>query len=181
MSLDITNLHTLIVRAHDQRQIVAIGKIMRVTLQAVANGTLGVSDHSGSPLKFSQPDRDYLDRLASVAEASNEFRWWTKPPWSELQRMFVNETKFWSWLDRELSANWPKAHVAKQTAKRRTSPAKEAASAALKAEYPKGIPGRADEPDSVLVDKIARRLTIKFGEKFSPKKDSILRAAGRRR
>jgi hypothetical protein len=47
-------------------------------------------------------------------------------------------------------------------------------------EYPGGVPSRAEEPDAVLVNKIACRLTKKFGQKFSPKKDSILRAADRR-
>jgi hypothetical protein len=88
-----------------------------------------------------------------------------------------------------VSQHWPLAKpsaaaamapVARQTTKRRRRPAQEAASVELLAEYPTGLPNRADEPDAMLVDKIERRLKKKFGEKFSPKKDSILRAAGRR-
>jgi hypothetical protein len=112
MSFVLTNLHTMIVRAHDQRQI-AIGKVIRITLQAVANGTLAVGNHKGTALNLTQSDRDCLDRLAAEAEAQNEFRWWTKPPWSQLRRMFVNEAQFWSWYDREPGASRPKAGTEK--------------------------------------------------------------------
>ena len=89
-----------------------------------------------------------------------------------------------------VSHHWPLAKpsaaaalapVAEQTTKRRSRRAQEAALVELRAEYPNGVPSRADEPDALLIEKVERRLTKKFGEKFSPKKDSILRAAGRRR
>jgi hypothetical protein len=115
MSFDLTNLHTMIVRAHDQRKI-AIGKVMRVALQAVANGILAVSDHKGSTVTLSQSDRDYLGRLAAAAEAQNEVRWWSKSPWSQLQRMFVNEVLFWSWLDNKPGGSRPKADTEKLVA-----------------------------------------------------------------
>jgi hypothetical protein len=180
MSFHETDLHTMIVRAYDQRKI-AIGKVMRVTLQAVANRTLAVCDHKASALTLSQSDCDYLDRLAAEAEAQTEFRWWTKPPWSHLQRMFVNEERFWFWLNQAgasptTAANAP---VAKQMGKqrRRRRPQRPApttsnehperhsvshrskwqrtlAEKALKALYPMGLPDRTGKTDEQLCGEV---------------------------
>ncbi len=105
------------------------------------------------------------------------------------------EYKYGKWrvpliLRDKVEQHWPlapspnaiaKAPITAQAGRHRHKPGQEAALVELQAEYPNGIPSRAEEPDSVLVDKIASRMKSKFGEKFSPKKDSILRAAGRRK
>jgi hypothetical protein len=104
MSLHKTDLYTLIVRAHDRHNI-PIGKVMRVALQAVATGTLVVRNHQGSLLKLEPSDCDFVDRRAAEAESQDEVRWWTKPTWSWLKRLYVNDSDFSSWLDDELGTS----------------------------------------------------------------------------
>jgi hypothetical protein len=108
MSFHYTDLHTMIVRAHDRRKI-AIGKVMRVALQAVAKGTLVVRNHQGSQVKLEPSDCDFVDRRAAEAELQDEVRWWTKPTWAWLKRLHVNDSDFWSWLDDELGTSDPNA------------------------------------------------------------------------
>jgi hypothetical protein len=101
-------LHTLIVRGHD-RYSIPIGKAMRVTLQAAADGKVPLRDVKGSTLKLSQHDCNYLHQLSAQAEGQNEIRWWTKPPWSSsLRRLYVNDADFWSWFDDAVGASDPK-------------------------------------------------------------------------
>jgi hypothetical protein len=103
MSLDWTNLHTLIVRAHDRHKI-PIGEVMRVTLQAAANGKFPLHKSDNSMLELSEPERNWLLQLAATAEQQAETRWWTKPPWTELRRVLANEPQFWQWFEGELGA-----------------------------------------------------------------------------
>jgi hypothetical protein len=186
MSFNITNLLTMIVRAHDQHKI-AIGKVMRVTLQAAANGTLPISDHKGSALNLSEVDRNYLGRLAAEAEAQNEVRWWTKLPWSELQRVFVDEPVFLAWFDRETGPSAP-ADTEKTPAndrdlvkQSRARPETARAAQGLKALYPDGnIPDQRSVPNKVLLKGVNNCLTNMTPPLAEVKMDSLLRASGRR-
>jgi hypothetical protein len=65
MSFDETNLHTLIVRAHDRYNIL-IGKVMRVTLKAAASRKFALRKSDGLALKAIE--RDWLRQLANRAE-----------------------------------------------------------------------------------------------------------------
>jgi hypothetical protein len=109
MSFDLTDLHTLVVRAHDRHGI-PIGKMMRVTLQAAANSKFPLYKGDASPLELSATERARLLHLASSAEQQTETRWWTKPPWPKLRAILVPEPKFWEWVHTELGP--PKTIVA---------------------------------------------------------------------
>ena len=99
MSLDLTNLHTLIVRAHDRHNM-PIGKMMRVALQAAANRKFPLYKSDGSRLKLKQEDRNWLLRHAAIAEQQNEIRWWDKAPWSPaLKRVLISEPEYWQWFE----------------------------------------------------------------------------------
>jgi hypothetical protein len=121
MSFDLTDLHTLIVRAHDRHNI-PVGKVMRVALQAAADGKFPLHKSDGSPLKLNDKDRDVLRCLAANAEQQTEVRWWTKNPWSaSLRAVLVTEPQFWQWLSRDLGA--PETAVASTRAAAASSPA----------------------------------------------------------
>jgi hypothetical protein len=109
MSFDLTDLHTLIVRAHDRYNI-PIGKVMRVTLQAAAGRKFPLNKSDGSGLKLNVTERQWLCGLASTAEQQTGVRWWTKHPWSRLRAVLVSEPKFWKWFNGEFGA--PKATLA---------------------------------------------------------------------
>jgi hypothetical protein len=109
MSFNLTDLHTLIVRAHD-RYCIAIGKVMRVTLVAAANGKIALHKNDASPFELSAADRLWLCDLAAGAEQQSEVRWWTKTPWTKLRAVLITESKFWEWLHTELGP--PKTIVA---------------------------------------------------------------------
>jgi hypothetical protein len=184
MSFDLTNLHTLIVRAHHQRDI-AIGKVMRVSLQAAADRKFALRNHSGSRLELNQAICDFLRRYAAEAEAQDRPRWWTRKPWSELRHLFVNEAEFGPWLDRELGASRPKVHVANQTTERRSSSPRELALKALQAIFGHRVPDRAGKTDQQLCGEVEDWLkddrNWSEGEtKRKVSRDTILRAAGRR-
>jgi hypothetical protein len=99
MSFDLTDLHTLIVRAHD-RHNVPIGKMMRVALQAAANRKFPLYKKSdGSLFKLKREDRKWLLRHAAIAERQNQVRWWDKAPWSALKGVWSSEPKYWQWFD----------------------------------------------------------------------------------
>ena len=185
MSFHETDLHTMIVRAHDQRKI-AIGKVMRVTLQAIADGEFPVHDLKGSTL--SKADRNWLETLAAEAEAQHEFRWWDKRPWLQLQRMRVNETQFWSWLDRETADSRPMGNAEKPTVKQRdplkqsrASPEIERAAKGLKSLYSDGhFPDQQSVRNKVLLNKVNDCLASMTPALDPVRMDSLLRAAGRR-
>ncbi len=109
MSFDLTDLHTLIVRAHDHYNI-PIGKVMRVTLQAAASGKFPLYRSNGSAWRLSVTDRDWLRERATSAEQQTEVRWWTKDQWPRLQAVLVSERKFREWFNSELGV--PKTTVA---------------------------------------------------------------------
>jgi hypothetical protein len=109
MSFDFTDLHTLVVRAHDRHGI-PIGKMMRVTLQAAANSKFPLYKSDASLLDLSAMDRGWLLDLATSAEQQTEIRWWTKGSWPKLQAVLVPEPKFWEWVHTELGP--PKTIVA---------------------------------------------------------------------
>jgi hypothetical protein len=99
MSFDLTDLHTVIVRTHDQHKI-PIAKAMRLTLQAAADGKFPLYKSDGSRFKLKRPDRNWLRRHAAIAEQQNEIRWWDKAPWSPaLKSVLVSEPKYWQWFD----------------------------------------------------------------------------------
>jgi hypothetical protein len=131
MSFKLTDLHTLIVRAHDRHKI-SIGKIMRVALQAAAKRKFPLYKGDGSRAKLSKADRTLLLQHAATAEQQTEFRWWTKKPWSGLRAVLVSEPKFWMWFDREFGA--PETTVAAMAAQTSTAvaPAKAKASSGAK-------------------------------------------------
>jgi len=62
----------------------------------------------------------------------------------------------------------------------RRSPKREQARIALNELYPDRAPDRNEEPDQILVDKVANLLQKKFGKSLVVAPDTILRAAGRR-
>jgi hypothetical protein len=98
MPFDSTDLHTLIVRAHDRHNI-PIGKMMRVALQAAANRKFPLYKGDGSPFKLKREDRQWLLRHAAIAEQQSEVRWWDKVPWSALKSVWSREPKYWQWFD----------------------------------------------------------------------------------
>jgi hypothetical protein len=106
MSFEFTDLHTLIVRAHDRHRI-PIGKVMRITLQAAASRKFPLYKSDGSRFILRATDRKWLRDHAAIAEQQSEMRWWTKGPWPTLRAVLVPEPKFWEWLDSELGS--PKA------------------------------------------------------------------------
>jgi hypothetical protein len=101
MSFDLTDLHTLIVRAHDRHGI-ATGKVMRLTLQALADGKFPLHKYDASPLKLNPADHAWLRDLAASAEQQTEVRWWTKGPWPKFRAVLVPDTNFWEWCNTEL-------------------------------------------------------------------------------
>jgi hypothetical protein len=103
MSFDLTDLHRLIVRAHDRYNI-PIGKVMRVALQAAAKRKFPLYKGDGSRVKLSEADRTLLLQHAAIAEQQTKFRWWTKKPWIGLCEVQASEPKFWKWFDGELAA-----------------------------------------------------------------------------
>ena len=121
MSFDLTDLHTLIVRAHDRYNI-PIGKMMRVALQAAANRKFQLyKSGGGSPFKLKREDRKWLLRHAAMAEQQNEFRWWDKSPCSALKSVLVSEPKFWKWFDGDFGAPETTIAAAMAPAKAKTS------------------------------------------------------------
>jgi hypothetical protein len=62
----------------------------------------------------------------------------------------------------------------------RRSPKREQARMVLNELYPDRTPDRNEEPDQILVDKVANLLQKKFGKRLVVAPDTILRAAGRR-
>jgi hypothetical protein len=103
MSFHLTDLHKLIVRAHDRHNI-PIGKMMRVTLQAAASRKFPLFKSDGSRFKLGPAERNLLLRHAAIAEQQNEVRWWDKAPWSALKSVLVSEPKFWKWFDGHFGA-----------------------------------------------------------------------------
>jgi len=103
MSFDLTDLHTLIVRAH-HRHDVPIGKMMRVALQAAANRKFPLykSDGSRLELKKGGANRNWLLRHAAIAEQQTEVLWWEEKPWSALRAVLLPEREFWEWFNGEL-------------------------------------------------------------------------------
>ena len=101
MSFHLTDLLTLIVRVHDRHKI-PMRKLMRVTLQAAAQRKFSLWKSDGSRLKLSGEEREWLLCLATKAEQQTEIRFWTKPPWSALRSVLVNEPKFWNWVNHAL-------------------------------------------------------------------------------
>jgi hypothetical protein len=183
MSFDLTNLHAMIVRASHQRDI-AIGKVMRVSLQAAADGKFALRNDSGAALEVSEACHA-LRRYAAEAEVQDRPRWWTRKPWSELRRLFVNEVEFWFWLDREASAGQPTANAEKQELKNRdrlkqarSRPQFERAAKALATLYPDGVPDQATEPNVSLCRRVGAKL--KDAKLPDVSNDTILRAADRR-
>jgi len=104
MSFDLTDLHTLIVRAH-HRHDVPIGKMMRVALQAAANRKFPLykSDGSRLELKKGAANRNWLLRHAAIAEQQTEVLWWEEKPWSALRAVLLREREFWEWFNGELA------------------------------------------------------------------------------
>jgi hypothetical protein len=133
MSFDLTDLHTLIVRAHDQHNV-PIGKMMRVALQAAANRKFPLYKSAGSPFKLKQEDRNWLLRHAAMAEQQTEVRWWQKKPWSALRAVLVSEPTFWKWFNGEFGA--PETTVAAMAAQTSTAvaPAEAKASSGAKSQ-----------------------------------------------
>jgi hypothetical protein len=99
MSFDETDLHTLIMRVHHEHRI-PIGKVVRVTLLAVANGDLVLRDLTGAKVPIDPESRIWLQQHSATAEALDDRRpkIWHKPPWSRLKRLLVNEDDFYGWL-----------------------------------------------------------------------------------
>ncbi|MGA8696835.1 MAG: hypothetical protein WB689_23950 [Xanthobacteraceae bacterium] len=137
MSFDLTDLHTLIVRAHDRHKV-PIGKAMRVIMQAAANRKFPLYKPDGSPFKLRRVDRKWLLDHAAIAEHQNAFRWWDKRPWSALKSVQVSEPKFWKWFDGEFGA--PETTVAAMAAQTSTAMAPAKAKASLGAKS-QGIEG----------------------------------------
>ena len=104
MSFDLTDLHTLIVRAH-HRHDVPISKMMRVALQAAANRKFPFykSDGSRLELKKGSANRNWLLRHAAIAEQQTEVLWWEEKPWSALRAVLLPEREFWEWFNGELA------------------------------------------------------------------------------
>jgi hypothetical protein len=103
-SFHLTDLHTMIVRTHEMRNI-PIGKIMRIALLAAADGKFALRDKRRSKLNLTQENRDALEGLAAEAEQQSRHRWWTKPPWTYFLRCwFVYEEEFFSSLDIDASS-----------------------------------------------------------------------------
>src|SRR6516164_7449878 len=103
MSFDLTDLHTLVVRAH-HRHDVPIGKMMRVALQAAANRKFPLykSDGSRLELKKGGANRNWLLRRAAIAEQQTEVLGWEEKPWSALRAVLLPEREFWEWFNGEL-------------------------------------------------------------------------------
>jgi hypothetical protein len=101
MSFDLTDLHTLIVRVHNQHNI-PIGKVMRAVLQAAANGSFSLYKYDGSPLELNPVDRKFLFDHAGMAERQNEFRWYWKRSWLTLRAVLVPDAQFRQWLNSAL-------------------------------------------------------------------------------
>jgi len=97
MSLDLIDLHTLIVRAHDRHKI-PFGKVMRVALQAAAKRKFPLYKGDGSRAKLSGADRTLLLRHAAIAEQQTESRWWTKKPWIGLCEIALGIVTERTWL-----------------------------------------------------------------------------------
>jgi hypothetical protein len=106
MSFDLTNLHTLIMRAHDRHKI-PVGKVMRVALQAAAKRKFPLYKGDGSRIKLSEADRTLLLQHAAIAEQQIEFRWWTKKPWIGFREVQASEPSFGSGLMRSLARRKP--------------------------------------------------------------------------
>jgi hypothetical protein len=209
MSFDFTDLHTLVVRAHD-RYGDPIGKMMRVTLQAAANTKFPLYKGDASPLELSATERDWLLHLASSAEQQTETRWWTKHPWTKLRAILVPESKFWEWLDSERGS--PKTAVAapvpaselgpredhlvvvsapavvartpgKRAERRRNQRTR--ARMAIDAVLPEGVPDQSILGNGPLCTKVQEWLKRDAVQRNVPhvpiSDDTILRAAGRQR
>jgi len=116
MSFDLTDLHTLIVRAH-HRHDVPIGKMMRVALQAAANRKFPLykSDGSRLELKKGGANRNWLLRHAAIAEQQTEVLWWEEKPWSAL-RAFLSGS-----FGNGLMVSSPRVNKTKLEAHHRTS------------------------------------------------------------
>ena len=110
MSFHLTDLHKLIVRAHD-RHHVPIGKMMRVALQAAANRKFPLYKSAGSPFKLKGEERKWLLRHAAIAEQQNEVRWWDKAPWSALKSVWSSEPKYLQWFGSAMVAAGAHADV----------------------------------------------------------------------
>jgi hypothetical protein len=94
MSFDLTDLLTLIVRAHDRHKV-KMGKVMRVALQAAAGGQFLLYTSDGCRLDVNSLDHSWLLNHAANAERQAEVRWWTKGSWTNLRTVLVNEPEFW--------------------------------------------------------------------------------------
>jgi hypothetical protein len=196
MSFDLTDLHTLIVRAHDRHRI-PIGKAMRVTLQAAANHKFPLYQSDGSRLEVGDAERDVLRGLAAIAEQQNETRWWTKDPWFKLlPAVLVPESRFWEWLNSELGQPEDNPVVApaselgppqddppaKRTERRRDRRIR--AKMAVDALWPERVPDPSILPNGPLCKKVNEWLKKDCEQQnishVPISDDTILRAAGRR-
>jgi hypothetical protein len=184
MSFDLTDLQTLIVRAHDRHHI-PIGKVMRVTLQAAANRKFPLYKSDGSRLRLVLTDRHWLRDLAARAEQQTDVRWWTKGEWSKLGAVLAPELKFWDWLNSELDA--PKTSIVAPVAAKRTERRRDKrtrARTAIHALWPEGVPDQSIFANGPLCKKVSDWLKKdSAGQKVPPvpiSDDTILRAAGRR-
>jgi hypothetical protein len=184
MSFDLTDLHTLIVRAHDRHHI-PIGKVMRVTLQAAANGKFPLYKNDGSRFKLRAADREWLRDHAAIAEQQSEIRWWTKGPWPKLRAVLVPESKFWEWLNGDLGAPKTAGAVspsAKSTKRRRDK--RDRAQLAIAALWPHGVPDQSNLGNGALCTAVTDWLKKESARRKLPYvpigDDTILRAAGRR-
>jgi hypothetical protein len=202
MSLDFTDLHTLIVRAHARHRI-PIGKAMRATLQAAANHRFPLYRNNGLRLKLSAVDRDWLRSYAAIAEQQTEVRWWTKGAWTALRAVLVPETNFWEWFNTELGPQKTSVTVPapakniefgspettivgpvseKRTARRRDKRAR--ARRAIEALWPDRIPDQSILANVILCKAVAEWLKEDSARQKVPHvpigDDTILRAAGRR-
>jgi hypothetical protein len=182
MSLDLTDLHTLIVRAHDRHKI-PMGKAMRVILQAAANGKFPLYKKDGSPFELNQADRDWLCDLAAIAEQQNEVRWWEKDRrWLGLQSVLASEPKFWKWFNGEIGA--PKTATAQTVPLNRSRNKRDRARKAIDALWPDGVPNQSILDNGQLCGQVTiwlKKETARQRLQYVPiSDDTILRAAGRR-
>ncbi|MGB9392840.1 MAG: hypothetical protein WCB70_23000 [Xanthobacteraceae bacterium] len=181
MSFDLTDLHTLIVRAHDRHKV-PIGKAMRAIMQAAANLKFPLYKSNGSPLKLRRVDRKWLLDHAAIAEQQNAFRWWEKKPWLALRDVRANEPKFWGWFNCELDA--PKTTVSAEVRPKRARNKRDRARRAIDALWPHGAPDQSTLENGSLCSQVSdwlKRESERQGiQHVAISDDTILRAAGRK-